>query len=340
MGTPTDTIINQGAIASASGRRIEYIDLAKGVCIVLVVFHHCGLEFTDRFYLLQHLRMPLYFFISGLFFRDYGGFFRTMLRKADRLILPLLFFSLIAMMVGAIFRIATGGTFRLSDYFSGGSIHVIGVWFLICLFWQAAICHIVLSLAQRTWVRITATVLIGFCGMALARTNLNLPLYIETAMTAFPFYFFGYTMKGSRLLSGNRNPARELPLAALLVLIACLTALINGSGIIVFYINEYSGSATLSIIQSAAIVIAALLLMKQVGRLPLLSYIGRYSLIILGIHGIVSSILITVSDMAGITRTTVGLSLAVLALSILTIEPLRRLFPHFTGRSNLLSRHI
>lgn len=53
-----------------SKNRIEFIDLAKGICIILVVMYHCGLGGLipgDKL-----LRMPLYFVLSGLFFKDYG----------------------------------------------------------------------------------------------------------------------------------------------------------------------------------------------------------------------------------------------------------------------------
>lgn len=51
-------------------KRIQFIDLAKGVCITLVVLHHCHIETPY----LVFVRMPLYFILSGLFFKAYGGF--------------------------------------------------------------------------------------------------------------------------------------------------------------------------------------------------------------------------------------------------------------------------
>ena len=59
--------------------RIEYIDLAKGICILLVVLDHIAgyRYFSDGNYpmndIFEQTRMPLYFILSGLFFKDYGG---------------------------------------------------------------------------------------------------------------------------------------------------------------------------------------------------------------------------------------------------------------------------
>ena len=52
-------------------KRIEFIDLAKGVCILLVIMMHTDVNVD--FPGLRGMRMPLYFILSGLFFKDYGG---------------------------------------------------------------------------------------------------------------------------------------------------------------------------------------------------------------------------------------------------------------------------
>lgn len=56
---------------------IDYIDLAKGFCIMLVVLYHVMGHFNienNSFTLgLQSFRIPLYFILSGLFFKTYDG---------------------------------------------------------------------------------------------------------------------------------------------------------------------------------------------------------------------------------------------------------------------------
>lgn len=52
-------------------KRIDFIDTAKGVCIILVVLGHSGIPID--FVGMNSMRMPLYFILSGLFFKDYGG---------------------------------------------------------------------------------------------------------------------------------------------------------------------------------------------------------------------------------------------------------------------------
>ena len=78
-------------------KRIKYIDLAKGLCILLVVFYHISKQEKDNspfIYTLSVFRMPLYFFLSGLFFKEYEGFFGFFIRKVNKLLIPFLFFYL------------------------------------------------------------------------------------------------------------------------------------------------------------------------------------------------------------------------------------------------------
>ena len=82
-------------------RRIDFVDLTKGVCIILVVMAHVGgaFEQLDTNSMLSCFRMPLYFFISGVFFKSYEGLFGFILRKINKLIIPFLFFYLSAFLM-------------------------------------------------------------------------------------------------------------------------------------------------------------------------------------------------------------------------------------------------
>lgn len=77
-------------------KRIDFVDLTKGVCIILVVMAHIGgaFEKLDYHSMIASFRMPLYFFISGIFFKSYEGLFGFFIRKINKLIIPFLFFYL------------------------------------------------------------------------------------------------------------------------------------------------------------------------------------------------------------------------------------------------------
>ena len=83
-------------------QRIEYIDLAKGLCISLVVLYHIHCFETTTETALQFFRMPLYYFLSGIFFKEYGGLAIFSIKKVNKLIIPFLFFFLVAYAAGIV----------------------------------------------------------------------------------------------------------------------------------------------------------------------------------------------------------------------------------------------
>ena len=118
-------------------KRIEFIDLAKGVCILLVIMMHTDVNVD--FPGLRGMRMPLYFILSGLFFKDYGGFLNLLVKKANKILIPFLFFYLasysIFYLIGwlspdIIKSKATG----ISDLFTQRQLFNGPIWFLLALF--------------------------------------------------------------------------------------------------------------------------------------------------------------------------------------------------------------
>lgn len=82
----------------ASKQRIDYIDLAKGFCILLVISYH--IDLGELLYNDKHVssfffsfRMPLYYMLSGLFLsiKD-NNYFDFVQKKINRLIIPFVFF--------------------------------------------------------------------------------------------------------------------------------------------------------------------------------------------------------------------------------------------------------
>ena len=77
-------------------QRIVWIDKAKGICIILVVLHHSLIHTHADFLLsntnvenfLSAFRMPLYFALSGIFFKTYSSFSIFVIRKINKLIVP------------------------------------------------------------------------------------------------------------------------------------------------------------------------------------------------------------------------------------------------------------
>ena len=76
-------------------QRLPFIDLMKGLCIVLIVTGHVDTGLfealganTDRMF--QTFRVPMYYFLSGIFFKRYDGFFDFTRKKVNNILCILL----------------------------------------------------------------------------------------------------------------------------------------------------------------------------------------------------------------------------------------------------------
>ena len=78
--------------------RINYIDFMKGLCIILIVGYHITPEniYGNANHMLMSFRVPMYYFLSGFFFKPYNGFLDFTRRKVNNIIVPLAFFYLTA----------------------------------------------------------------------------------------------------------------------------------------------------------------------------------------------------------------------------------------------------
>ena len=188
-------------------RRIDFVDLTKGVCIILVVMAHVGgaFEQLDTNSMLSCFRMPLYFFISGVFFKSYEGLFGFILRKINKLIIPFLFFYLSAFLMKYIVWKIAPGVFQLPVswnellvVFHGHDLIKFNppIWFLLALFNCNTLFYLIHFLREKHLpVMFAVTILIGCAGFYLGKLQIELPLYIDVSMTALPFYVAGFWIR-------------------------------------------------------------------------------------------------------------------------------------------------
>ena len=232
-------------------KRIDFVDLTKGVCIILVVMTHIGgaFELLDRGSMLSCFRMPLYFFISGVFFKPYGSLSGFILRKINKLIIPFLFFYLSAFLLKYIIWKIAPGVFHLPVswkelliVFHGHDLIKFNppIWFLVALFNCNILFYLVHFLRNKYLPAMFAlTLLIGCAGFYLGKAQITLPLYLDVAMTALPFYVAGFWIRRYNFfLFPNHRFDKLIPLFVLLALLVMhFTATTLG-----MRTNNYSGN--------------------------------------------------------------------------------------------------
>lgn len=203
-------------------RRIDFVDLTKGVCIILVVIAHVGgaFEQLDTNSMLSCFRMPLYFFISGVFFKSYEGLFGFILRKINKLIIPFLFFYLSAFLMKYIVWKIAPGVFQLPVswnellvVFHGHDLIKFNppIWFLLALFNCNILFYLIHFLREKHLpIMFAVTLLIGCTGFYLGKLQIELPLYIDVSMTALPFYVAGFWIRRYNFFSVSQSSFRQV----------------------------------------------------------------------------------------------------------------------------------
>ena len=121
-------------------KRIHYIDIAKGIGILLVVLGHNDLNayhpMLHRFIYAFH--MPLFFFLSGIFFNPERPFKTLVKKRFEGLIKPLIFIILfiygVFFFFGKMSLVTAGSRLLKSLYMTGPYLNWGQLWFLPVLF--------------------------------------------------------------------------------------------------------------------------------------------------------------------------------------------------------------
>lgn len=321
-------------------KRIEWIDLAKGFCIFLVVLNHVSQYAKVNYPLanqLQAFRMPLYFILSGLFFKQYEGFFGFLKRKTNKLLIPFLFFLVCTSLLP---YWAQYHKFQWPLLCGKAPFYNGPIWFLLCLFevnvlffliqWLAGI----ISQRYKAGIVLYLTLLFGVGGLLLSYFKLQIPFYVDTAFTCLPFFVFGWWMnRHTRFLAYRVNLWRDVPLliagAVILWLFAERVEYVRN-----FYVRDGIWYIHLTGIAGTVMVLTLARLIK---RLPLVSYWGRYSIMILCTHLLVirGIVYLAKGHISGWVLFTVLLA-TTLAVCHFLIPFMKRYMPHVTAQKDVI----
>lgn len=267
-------------------KRLPWVDVAKGICNILVILRHYQFELFNLPFL-NPLRMPLYFLLSGMFFKDYSSFKVFFSKKINNLILPCIFWLIIGyVLVNA--SILKGGEFKspslISNVFINRKIEINStLWFLICLFSTSVLFYLLHKWLKGLWLGL-GVLIVALIGNILSFYEIRLPLWIDSACTAMPFFYLGwYLNNGLPILSG-KSKKNDIAWGALLILSSILIDCLLDEPHFYIEKNYTPHNPILVYLNSMLIVLGVLLLCKHVSRIPIVSYFGRYPIIVLCSH--------------------------------------------------------
>lgn len=338
-----------------SNNRIEYIDLAKGMCIMLVVIFHIYSYYKISMpadYFFRAFRMPLYFFLSGVFFKTYGSFGNFLKKKTNKLLIPFVFFYLTLSVFISIFLYKYFGIVlekaknfdilpALTEFITRENFPNSPIWFLLCLFEVNLLffyCHHIADKYNNNSIRVLVALSmgIGACGLLLSLLKVNLPMFIDSSMTSLPFFMMGYvTSRYTSILKPNK-----LDNYWGYFIIACFAFVFVFAGPASYKTNSFSLIAYFTMYPCGFLgTLGIMYCAKRLNRLPLVSYWGKYSIMILVTHRLVYQAIspIVTRIMSGVNTGTVIVNFSItMLLYILIIPIMKKYLPYVTAQKDLL----
>jgi len=272
-------------------KRIEYIDLMKGISIVAVVIFHCMVPSLRN--VVMSIAIPSFFFVSGLFFKEYGGFKDFFVRKVNSLVVPYLFFTYITVLL-LLFTDLKGKSIL---YYALQFIepHNYALWFFKSLF-VTYILYFIFNRLTRKCNELTKVLILVVLTFATWYSTRYLHAFREpmrpylafyicicnlfTSIMVLPLFHLAHYAKNHCFLERQFSCKLLFPLMIVTGVINYFTSnpiidfreAIYLPNYLVMYLNVITGIVFLWSI------------CYMVKRLPVFSYLGRNSLIVFGMH--------------------------------------------------------
>lgn len=281
-------------------RRIEYLDLIKGFCILLVIADHSSIVDPSSCFIyrmLDHIEVTGFFVVSGMLYNPARAddSIKFIIDKTKRLIIPFAFFLVLFLLAFIHHIFSTDNisfTYLLIKPANGP------LWFLRGLF----IALITFSILEKTFLRksntvIQAIIIITLTALAtmitdiatassdnsrLARLWIN--LNFASAGIGLFWIWVGCTIQ-SNSVTIDRISSDKKFITAILICSGILWATLSAPGTAI-----HTGRTPSPLLFYPAALSGFIFIMicsKSISRIAFVNYLGRNSIIVLGTHYII-----------------------------------------------------
>lgn len=202
--------------------RIVFLDLARVIALLLVVFGHLYPSGSDVNLYIYAFHMPFFFLVSGYLHRN-AETVPLILKMAKRMLVPFCFF----IVIGYLYFVVKNHSLSLDTLYNTARNIVYGksitanviIWFLLAMFYVRIMGNFFIK-HPKYW---SVPIILLFVLFVVVRKNY---FFLGSAMMAMPFYLAGYY--GRRIIDAAVNN-RYGVLIGLLCLIATIAiSSING----------------------------------------------------------------------------------------------------------------
>ena len=274
----------QSRAEQSRAERLSWLDVLKGIGIILVVIGHV---YSNRtvFNWLYSFHMPLFFLVAGWVYKE-KSVLTDIKRRIQTIVVPYFSFGLLVLFYWQVIE----RRFRDSDMsfmdsllglFSGCYDNLdfnVHLWFLPCFFVTVVLFNILVNLGGRKFAYI-AVALMSLVYVVLPMPEL--PWGFNRVFKYIGFYAVGFFGAGRETKIVDRNVGTGA-IAVILLALNFFLALHNLTTGIMWFVTAMIGVSSI------------ILISQLINENRILQYFGRISLIVLCIHGPVYRIVVKI----------------------------------------------
>jgi acyltransferase len=282
--------------------RENYIDMAKGIGIVLVVYGHCMRDFNVLIQWQCSFFMPLFFVLSGICYKfPQKNYFWNNIRK---ILKPYYLWAIFGFCIEILLYIFKGMDIQKIVYsfinlLFGMSIWNYPLWFLVCFFVSKSVFDIIILISQKVkrivLIQIICVIVCCLIGILMGKYarafSFFYPFRFDTGLVMIPFLLIGNLSKPFIQKIASNNCKKNVVILLVLLGINLISHNYNTvvsvssseyGNVFLFFISSISGSYFIIIL--CKIFSESSILDKYINIFTLF---GRESMFIMCVHAII-----------------------------------------------------
>lgn len=272
--------------------RIEYIDVAKGIGIILVIVghSHCPAEIRNFIYFFH---IPFFFFISGVLLSQRRRFSEFVTDRVRYLLVPYYVIAFISIVfsfflsrhyrndlnvtnaIMNVLKMSFGIKADLESIYNGP------LWFLPCLFYVQIFGYLIIGI-KNDLVKILSVIILSILGILL---QVGSQIGFGSPLIALSFWFAGYMVKKQNSLQkiqSNRISLNIIAALCLLIIVGLMKRIGGNLSMSNVTLSNYIWFIIGGTAGSMAILISAMAVETSRG----IEFIGKNAIIIFGFHSL------------------------------------------------------
>ena len=339
--------------SNLNNKREEWADIAKGIGIILVRIGHQTIFGIPLVLWIYSFHMPLFFFISGYFYKPKDSFKEEIKHKAYSILIPYFSYECLKWFLGVIKSIINNNINFNLKFFGGiflsipDTIFENPIWFFTCLFVANVLFGTLYRIIQRLENNKELYLFISSCIISLITyvlyciIKVKLPWNLDIALIILPFMSIGYIIHNHKITEKLKDEARKYYYSSIVIFViaSTLTCYINylfGKNNIDYALrnlNEWFSCISTGIIGCILTYLICLLFKK----LRIISFIGQNSGLYYLMLGTVSATISKIiTKILGSDINQILLFFVTLVIAIITMIPicliLNKYFSFFIGK--------